>query len=334
MSTSVPSGAAAGNEAAGADSVDQEVAARHRLGLIFGFAAYSLWGLFPLYWNRLAPATPLEILCDRFIWSLVFLIILMTVTRTWSRLRPVIASRRSMLLLAVASVLIGVNWGVYIWAVSNQHVVEGALGYFINPLVLVVVGTVFLGEKLRRLQWIAVGLAVIAVVVTTFGYGRLPWIALILAFSFAGYGVIKKVADVDPIASLTIETAYVSPLCLAYLIFLASSNSLVFGHSSARETLLLAGAGVVTAIPLLLFSGAAIRIPLSTMGLLQYLTPSIQFFLGIFLMNEHMSPVLLTGFLIVWAALALFTFDSLRSGQRTRSMRTAHTIADDVEAPI
>jgi chloramphenicol-sensitive protein RarD len=334
MSTSVPSGAAAGNEAAGADSVDQEVAARHRLGLIFGFAAYSLWGLFPLYWNRLAPATPLEILCDRFIWSLVFLIILMTVTRTWSRLRPVVASRRSMLLLAVASVLIGVNWGVYIWAVSNQHVVEGALGYFINPLVLVVVGTVFLGEKLRRLQWIAVGLAVIAVVVTTFGYGRLPWIALILAFSFAGYGVIKKVADVDPIASLTIETAYVSPLCLAYLIFLASSNSLVFGHSSARETLLLAGAGVVTAIPLLLFSGAAIRIPLSTMGLLQYLTPSIQFFLGIFLMNEHMSPVLLTGFLIVWAALALFTFDSLRNGQRTRSMRTAHTIADDVEAPI
>ncbi len=334
MSTSVPSGGAAGNEAAGVDTVADEVAARHRLGLIFGFAAYSLWGLFPLYWNRLAPATPLEILCDRFIWSLVFLVILMTVTRTWSRLRPVIANRRSILLLAVASVLIGVNWGVYIWAVSNKHVVEGALGYFINPLVLVVVGTVFLGEKLRRLQWIAVGLAVIAVVVTTFGYGRLPWIALILAFSFAGYGVIKKVADVDPIASLTIETAYVSPLCLAYLIYLASSNSLVFGHSSARETLLLAGAGVVTAIPLLLFSGAAIRIPLSTMGLLQYLTPSIQFFLGIFLMNEHMSPVLLTGFLIVWAALALFTFDSLRNGQRTRSMRTTHTIADDVEAPI
>jgi len=238
-----------------------------------------------------------------------------------------------MLLLGVASVLIGINWGVYIWAVANEHVVEGALGYFINPLVLVVVGTVFLGEKLRSLQWVAVGLAVLAVVVTGFGYGRLPWIALILAFSFAGYGVIKKIADADPIASLTIETAYVSPFCIGYLIWLASQGALVFGHSTIQETLLLAGAGVVTAIPLLMFSGAAIRIPLSTMGLLQYLTPSIQFFLGLFVLNEHMSPVLLTGFLIVWAALALFTFDSLRHGQRNRMLRNA-TLADDVEAPI
>ena len=217
-------------------------------------------------------------------------------------------------------------------SVANEHVVEGALGYFINPLVLVVVGTVFLGEQLRPLQWFAVGLAVVAVVVTTFGYGRLPWVALVLAFSFAGYGVIKKIADVDPIASLTVETAYVTPFCIAYLLWLASRNSLVFGHSSLRETLLLAGAGVVTAVPLLLFSGAAIRIPLSTMGLLQYLTPSIQFFLGIFLLREPMSPVLLTGFLIVWAALAVFTFDSLRHGQRTRMQRQAHSIADDVEA--
>lgn len=311
-----------------------EAVAQHRLGLIFGIAAYGLWGLFPLYWSRLEPATPLEILCDRFVWSLVFLVILMTLTRTWSRLRPVLASKRSMLLLAVASVLIGINWGLYIWAVANKHIVEGALGYFINPLVLVVVGTVFLGERLRTLQWVAVGLAVLAVVVTTFGYGRLPWIALILAFSFAGYGFIKKIAGVDPIASLTIEATYVSPLCIGYLLWLQSSNSLVFGHSSVKETLLLAGAGVVTAVPLLLFSGAAIRIPLSTMGLLQYLTPSIQFFLGIFLMNEHMSPVLLTGFLIVWAALALFTFDSLRNGQRNRTMRNTQSMDDDVEAPI
>ena len=312
----------------------RDEAAQHRLGLIFGIAAYGLWGLFPLYWSRLAPATPLEILCDRFVWSLAFMVLLMTVTRTWSRLRPVLSSRRSMLLLAVASVLIGLNWGLYIWAVANEHVVEGALGYFINPLVLVVVGTVFLGEKLRPLQWFAVGLAVVAVVVTTFGYGRLPWVALVLAFSFAGYGVIKKIADVDPIASLTVETAYITPFCIAYLLWLASRNSLVFGHSSLSETLLLAGAGVVTAVPLLLFSGAAIRIPLSTMGLLQYLTPSIQFFLGIFLLREPMSPVLLTGFLIVWAALAVFTFDSLRHGQRTRMQRQDHSIADDVEAPI
>jgi chloramphenicol-sensitive protein RarD len=309
-------------------------AARHRLGLIFGFAAYGLWGLFPLYWSRLAPATPLEILCDRFVWSLVFLVLLMSATRTWGRLRPVLTSGRSLLLLAAASLLIGINWGLYIWAVTNEHVVEGALGYFINPLVLVVVGTVFLGEKLRRLQWFAIALAVLAVVVTTIGYGRLPWVALVLAFSFAGYGVIKKVADVDPIASLTIETAYATPFCVAYLVWLASQGSLVFGHSTVQESLLLAGAGVVTAIPLLLFNAAAIRIPLSTMGLLQYLTPSIQFFLGIFLLKEPMSPILLTGFLIVWAALALFTFDSLRHGQRTRAVRNAHTIADDVEAPI
>ncbi len=306
-----------------------------RLGLIFGFAAYGIWGFFPLFFPLLEPASALEILAYRFLFSLAFMALLLTVTRSWGRLRPVVRDGRAMLLLFAAALLIGTNWGVYIWGVNSGHIVEASLGYFINPLVLVLMGVVFLGERLRRLQWTAVGIATFAVVVLTVGYGKLPWIALVLAFSFAGYGLAKKLAGVDPQAALTIETAYVSPLSLAYLMWLSSAGLLTFGHSSVGNTVLLTATGGITAIPLLLFGGAANRIPLSTIGLLQYLTPSIQFVIGVWVVGEQMPPARWIGFAFVWVALAVFTFDLLRSSRSNRAARLAGSSdLDEVEAPV
>ena len=306
-----------------------------RLGLLFGIGAYGIWGFFPLYFPLLEPASAVEILCERFVFSLLFMVIVLTVTRSWSRLRPVLRDRRSVLLLSLAAVLIGVNWGVYIWAVNDGNVVEASLGYFINPLVLVLIGVVFLGERLRTLQWVAVGLATMAVLVLTVGLGRLPWIALVLAFSFAGYGTIKKLVGADPLASLTIETAVASPFALAWLAHLQVTGSLVLGHTTTRTSVLLLGTGVITAIPLLLFGAAANRIPLTMMGLLQYLTPIIQFAIGVVVLGETMPPARWVGFVIVWAALVVFSYDGLRQGGRNRTARRATADGlDEVEAPI
>jgi chloramphenicol-sensitive protein RarD len=306
-----------------------------RLGLLFGIGAYGIWGFFPLYFPLLEPASALEILCERFVFSLLFMAVVLTVTRTWTRLHPVLRDRRALLLLSAAAALISVNWGTYIWAVNTGNVVEASLGYFINPLVLVVIGVVVLGERLRPLQWTAVGIATLAVVVLTLGLGKLPWIGLVLAFSFAGYGLIKKVVAVDPQASLTIETAVASPFALAYLVHLQLTGALVLGHHSTSTSLLLAGTGVITAIPLLLFGGAANRIPLTMMGLLQYLTPIIQFVIGVWVVGETMPPVRWAGFVIVWVALVVFSYDGLRQGGRNRTARRAvQDGIDEVEAPI
>ena len=306
-----------------------------RLGLLFGIGAYGIWGFFPLYFPLLEPASAVEILCERFVFSLLFMAIVLTLTRSWSRLRPVLRDGRSVLLLSLAAVLIGVNWGVYIWAVNDGNVVEASLGYFINPLVLVLIGVVFLGERLRTLQWVAVGLATMAVLVLTVGLGRLPWIALVLAFSFAGYGTIKKLVGADPLASLTIETAVASPFALAWLAHLQVTGSLVLGHTTTRTSVLLLGTGVITAIPLLLFGAAANRIPLTMMGLLQYLTPIIQFAIGVVVLGETMPPARWVGFVIVWAALVVFSYDGLRQGGRNRTARRAAADGlDEVEAPI
>jgi chloramphenicol-sensitive protein RarD len=316
-------------------TVAEESHANARLGLLFGIGAYAIWGFFPLYFPLLEPASALEILCERFVFSLLFMAVVLTVTRTWSRLSPVLRDRRAMLLLSAAAALISVNWGTYIWAVNTGNVVEASLGYFINPLVLVVIGVVLLGERLRPLQWTAVGIATLAVVVLTLGLGKLPWIGLVLAFSFAGYGLIKKVVAVDPQASLTIETAVASPFALAYLVHLQLTGALVLGHHSTSTSLLLAGTGVITAIPLLLFGGAANRIPLTTMGLLQYLTPVIQFVIGVWVVGETMPPARWTGFVIVWIALVVFSYDGLRQGGRNRTARRAvQDGIDEVEAPI
>ena len=313
----------------------EESHADARLGLLFGVGAYAIWGFFPLYFPLLEPASALEILCERFVFSLVFMAVVLTITRTWSRLSPVLRDRRALLLLSAAAALISVNWGTYIWAVNTGNVVEASLGYFINPLVLVVIGVVLLGERLRPLQWTAVGIATLAVVVLTLGLGKLPWIGLVLAFSFAGYGLIKKVVAVDPQASLTIETAVASPFALAYLVHLQLTGALVLGHHSTSTSLLLVGTGVITAIPLLLFGGAANRIPLTMMGLLQYLTPVIQFVIGVWVVGETMPPARWAGFVIVWIALVVFSYDGLRQGGRNRTARRAvQDGIDEVEAPI
>ena len=248
----------------------------------------------------------------------MFLCLILTVSRSWASLRPVLRSRRRMLLLLAAACLVSVNWGTYIWAVNNGHVVESSLGYFINPLVSVALGVLVLRETLRPLQWLAFGIASTAVVVLTVGFGRLPWIALVLAFSFGMYGLVKKLAGVDAVPSLTVETSYLTPVALAYLGWLQLTGGPAFPHTSAAHTALMVFVGVITALPLLAFGAAAIRIPLSMLGLLQYIAPVLQFLIGVLVFAEPMPPVRWAGFVIVWLALTVFSVDAIR---HARSMR-------------
>jgi chloramphenicol-sensitive protein RarD len=287
-----------------------------RRGFLFGVAAYGLWGLFTLYWPLLRPAGAVEILSHRVVWLLVVMAILVLVVRRGPQLRRAFSTPRTRNLLTLAAVVIAVNWGTYIWGVNNGHVVETSLGYFINPLVTVVMGVVLLGERLRRLQWIALGLVTVAVLGLTIEYGRPPWIALVLAFSFGTYGLAKKQANVGAVESLTVETAVLTPLALGYLGWLASQGSQEFGHHGAGHTLLLLGAGVVTAIPLLCFGAAATRVSLTTIGLLQYMTPTIQFAIGVLVFHEPMPVMRWVGFALVWAALAVFTIETLNHHRR------------------
>lgn len=289
-----------------------------RRGVLLGTAAYLIWGLFPLYWPLLAPATPLEILAHRIVWSLVFVVGVLLLRRRWDWLSRLRHDRRRLGLLVLAATVISVNWGVYIWGVVSGHVVETSLGYFINPLVTVVLGVVLLRERLRPVQWSAVGLAAVAVVVLTVDYGRLPWIALVLAASFATYGLAKKQVAMPALESLAVETGLLAPAAAAFLVAVQVGGSGTFGHVPAGTTALLVGAGVVTAVPLLLFGAAAPRIPLSTIGLLQYVTPIMQFLLGVTVFHEAMPASRWIGFAMIWAALVGFSADSVRAA-RTRA---------------
>jgi len=291
-----------------------------RRGTAYGVAAYLLWGLFPLYWPLLQPASSLEIVAHRFVWSLLVVVLLLAVTRDWAWLRPFASDRASQWRLAVAAVLITANWSLYIYGVNSDQVVETSLGYFINPLVTVLIGVVLLGERLNRVQWVAVGLGAAAVLVLALDYGRPPWIALGLAFSFAIYGLIKKQVGprVGAVASLSVESAVMFVPALVFLVVIEARGDAAFGHHGAGHTALLATAGVATAVPLLFFAAAARRVPLTVMGLLQYLAPVLQFLTGVLIYDEPMPASRLAGFTLVWAALLLFTFDGLRSRQRTR----------------
>lgn len=297
----------------------------NRRGLLSGIAAYLLWGLFPLYWPLLEPAGAVEILSHRVAWSLITMAAIVLATRRLGRLRTLVGDARARRLLALAAVVIAVNWGTYIWGVNNDRVVETSLGYFINPLVTVVMGVVLLGERLRRLQWLAVGIATTAVLGLTIEYGRPPWVALILAFSFGTYGLAKKQAAVEAVESLTFETLVLAPLALGYLLVLGLRGGSHFTTDGPGHTALLVLTGVVTAVPLLFFGAAAIRVPLTTLGLLQYLAPVIQFLLGVTLLGEQMSPMRWVGFGLVWVALAIFTVES------ARHHRNQHRIVVPVE---
>lgn len=287
-----------------------------RRGFLFGVAAYGLWGLFPLYWPLLRPAEAVELLAHRIVWSAIFVVGLLALRHRVGNMRAILANRRTTSLLLVAAVVVAVNWGTYIWGVTNEHVVETSLGYFINPIVTVLLGVLVLHERLRPVQWLAVGIGFVAVVALTVEYGRLPWVALILAFSFGTYGLAKKTANVGAVEGLSIETLALMPLALAYLAVLQVGGTSTFGQHGAVHTLLLLGTGVITAIPLLFFGAAATRVPLSTIGLLQYLAPVIQFTLGLLVFHEPMTLARWLGFALVWLALALLTAESLRHHRR------------------
>ncbi|MBG0813930.1 EamA family transporter RarD [Planomonospora sp. ID82291] len=294
-----------------------------RRGVLYGIAAYSMWGLFPLYWPLLKPSSALEILAHRMAWSLVAVASILVVRRHWSWIREIARTPRKIGLLALAATIVTVNWGVYIYAVNTGHVVESALGYFINPLVSVLFGVVLLKERLRPLQWAAVGLGAAAVVVLTVDYGRLPWIAMVLAVTFGTYGLVKKTAQVGAVESMAVETLVLLPPALAYLGHLAWQGTGTFGSAGAGHALLLAGAGLVTAVPLICFSAAAVRVPLTTLGLLQYIAPVLQFLCGVFVAREVMPPSRWAGFAIVWLALSVFTYDSLRTARAAHTARRA-----------
>ena len=297
-----------------------------RIGVLCGLAAYSLWGLFPLYFRLLEPAGGTEIVAHRVVWSLLFVGLLLTALRRWSLVPAAVTDRRTLLVLAAAAVLIAVNWLVFVYAVNSGHVVETSLGYFINPLVSVLLGVVIFGERLRALQWTAVGIATVAVVVLTVDYGRPPWIALSLAASFGLYGLMKKLVRVEAAPGLFVETALVLVPAAVFLVVLHVRGEGTAGSEGVGHTLLLVSSGIATAVPLLLFAGASHRVPLSTMGLLQYVTPLMQLALGVFVFSEPMPPARLAGFVIVWVALAVFSVDSLRQARAGARRRAAETV--------
>lgn len=297
-----------------------------RRGFLMGASAYLIWGFFPLYWPLLKPASALEILAHRIIWSLALIAILIALAGRWSSVRTIFADRRRLLILVVASITIAINWGMYIWAVNNDHVVEASLGYFINPLVTILIGVVLLGERLRLVQWAALALAAVAVLELTLEYGHPPYVSLVLAFSFGTYGLMKKKVKVRALEGLALETIMLTPIALLYLGVLEATGDLAFGHHGWVNLALLVGTGVVTALPLLMFAGAATRVTLTTLGLLQYITPTTQFILGVVVFQEVMTTARWVGFILIWAALAIITTEAI-SNRRRVLRRAAENIA-------
>ncbi|MYW17636.1 EamA family transporter RarD [Streptomyces sp. SID486] len=309
----------------------------HRIGLLNGFAAYGMWGLVPLFWPLLKPAGALEILAHRMAWSLVFVAVALLFVRRWAWAGELLRQPRRLGLVAVAAGVITVNWGLYIWSVNAGHVVEASLGYFINPLVTIAMGVLLLKERLRPVQWVAVAVGAAAVVVLTVGYGRPPWISLCLAFSFATYGLVKKKVRLGGVESLAAETAIQFVPALGYLLWLIAHGDASFVNDGPAHSALLASTGIVTALPLVCFGAAAIRVPLSTLGLLQYLAPIFQFLIGILYFHEAMPPERWAGFALVWLALLLLTGDALRSARRPQRLtvptaRAAETPASSTAA--
>jgi chloramphenicol-sensitive protein RarD len=289
-----------------------------RRGALYGATAYLLWGVFPLYFPLLEPSGAVEVLAHRISWSVAVMAVVVLVARKGASVRRVVADRRRLAQISVAAVLLGLNWGVYIYGVTSDHVVETSLGYFINPLVTVLLGVFVLRERLRRAQWAALVLAFVAVLVLSIENGRPPWIALILAFSFGTYGLLKKTARVGAVEGLAVETAVLAPIALAYLVVLGARGDSTFLGEGAGHATLIALTGVITAVPLLFFGAAASRVPLTTLGILQYLAPTLQFLIGVLIVDEPLGLAKLLGFVLVWIALAAFTADLVSHTRRAR----------------
>jgi len=301
--------------------------AAHRAGYVYAVSAYLLWGLFPIYWRLLLPSTAAEILAHRIVWSAVFVFGLIAVLRSWRTLGTLLRPR-TLLRISLAAVLIAINWGMYIYGVNAERVVETSLGYFINPLVTVLLGVLVLRERLRVAQWVAIGFGAVAVGVLTVDYGHIPLVALALAATFGLYGLVKKRLQVPAAHGLALESGLLVLPAAGYLAVLALTGQSTFGAVSGVHTALLLGSGVVTAVPLLLFAGAANRIPLTAIGLIQYLAPTLQFAVGVLIFHEPMPPARLLGFGLVWLALAIFTADGIhrmRAGARTTGATAAPT---------
>ncbi len=286
-------------------------------GIVYALGAYLVWGFLPVFWKAVQIASPLEILSHRVVWSLLLVVGVLAYQRHWQWLSAALRNRRIALTFLATALLLSINWLTYIWAVNSGHVVESSLGYFINPLVNVLFGVIFLGERMRIGQWLAVGLAAAGVLYLTLSLGALPWIGLTLAFSFAGYGLLRKTAQLNSLEGLALETLFLFVPALLYLIYLDGTSQGVFGHTGPLITVLLMLSGVFTAIPLLLFAAGARRIPFSLVGILQYTGPTIQLLLGIFLYGEAFSLTRLIGFGLIWLALALYSGESLIRWRRT-----------------
>jgi chloramphenicol-sensitive protein RarD len=296
-----------------------------RWGILLALGAYGIWGVFPLYFLLLAPASAVEVVAFRILMSLALCALLLVVTRGWARFATLLRDRRTSLLMLVAAVAIYLNWLVYIIAALTGHVIEASLGYFINPLVTVLLGVVVLRERVRPAQWAALGIALIAIVVIVVGYGSFPWIAIVLALTFAAYGLVKRIVgpQVDALGGLTLETAWLAPLAIVQLVLVAAlGGGLAFGGHGTVHTLAMLAAGVVTTVPLLLFAAGARRIPLVALGMAQFLTPVLQFLVGWLVLHEAMPPERWVGFGLVWLALIVLTADMIAASRPSRRVVT------------
>ncbi|TQN33095.1 chloramphenicol-sensitive protein RarD [Haloactinospora alba] len=297
-------------------------------GVLLGASAYAMWGVSTLYWPLLSSSGAVEILAHRMVWSLLAVVVLLAVGRNWRWISEVLRTPRQLLILAGAAAVISVNWGSFIYTVNSAHPSQAALGYFINPLVSVTLGVVIFSERLRRPQWVAVALGALAVAVLTYAYGAVPWMSLVMASSFATYGVLKKFTTLDGVQSLTVETLLMFLPALGYVAFLQSTGQGTFGAGSPAHDLLLVGSGVVTALPLVAFGAAARRIPLTLIGLLQFMVPVMQFLFAWLVFAEELPPSRWVGFAIVWVALAVFAVDLVRNAGN-RASRPADRAAPE-----
>lgn len=313
----------------GHDELDEWRSVMNNRGLWYALGAYLLWGVIPIFWKQFHGIPALEITAHRVIWSFVLCALVVTLARRWPDLRAAFAVPRTWLTFVATAALLLLNWLVYIWAINADMILETSLGYFINPLVNVLLGVLFLRERLRSGQWIAVGLAAIAVLWLTFTHGGLPWVALTLAFTFGFYGLFKKTADLGSLEGLTLEMGYLFIPMLGYVILLSYRGAGSMDVSQTRESLLFMATGVMTALPLLLFSAGARLVPLSMLGVLQYIAPTMQFFIGVFYYHEPFSQALLIGFMLIWVALAVYSVEGMLH-RRTR-LRTTVPPPDTAE---
>ncbi|MEZ8021116.1 EamA family transporter RarD [Vibrio splendidus] len=291
---------------------------RTRQGILLAVAAYTMWGIAPIYFKSLSEVSPFEILSHRVVWSFFLLAFLLHMSRGWRKVRDTLTSKPKMLYLVATSILVGANWLIFIWAVNSNHMLDASLGYYINPLINVLLGMLFLGERLRKLQWFAVALAAIGVLIQLIAFGSVPIVAIALAFSFGFYGLLRKKVSLEAQTGLFIETLVMLPIAATYLLFIADSATSDFSMNPMQLNLLLVAAGVITTVPLLCFTGAATRLKLSTLGFFQYIGPSLMFLLAVLIYGEAFTSDKAITFAFIWGALVIFSFDGLRNNKKNK----------------